>query len=193
MALTDVQLRRLLGHIDLHQLRRIRKRVLQAEGYGSQEVTIRDEVSALLEGVDSEDQSICVVDGGANIGDYTAEILAQSPPATVLSFEPSPESFQILAARFENVQGVKAIRKALGETSSKQQLFFDHKGSSLSSLVNRDLRHFGLVFSQSVEVEVVSLSVWLANNFFQTLALKLDIEGTELRVLEDALHNIGSL
>jgi len=193
MALTEVGLQKLLDHIDLRQLRRIRKRVLQAEGYGSQKIMIRDEVRALLDGVESEDQSLCVIDGGANIGEYTAEILAQSPSATVLSFEPSPESFQILAARFENDQRVKAIRKALGESSSKQQLFSDYKGSSLSSLVDRDLRHFGLVFGESVEVEVVRLSDWLANNFFQPLALKLDIEGTELRVLEDAVHNIESL
>ena len=190
---SDFQMRNLLGRLDFRQLRRIRKRIMQAEGYGSSEITIGDEVSALLDGIDLKGLPPVVIDGGANVGDYTAEILAKSPSATVYSFEPSPESFQILTLRFEGDHRVIVQGKALGKKSSVEKLFFDREGSSLSSLVKRDLRHFGIEGRESVEVDVVRLSDWCATNGVQPVALKLDIEGAELPVIEDAVKNIESL
>lgn len=192
-SLDDFQLSRLLGHIHIRELRRIRKRVLQAEGFGSAGITIANEVSALLNCVNSKSLPLSVIDAGAHIGDYTAEILAQSPSTKVYAFEPNPQSFEIIKNRFLGDERVSAIEKALGKSSSNERLFFDRGGSSLSSLVKRDLRHFGLEFSENVMVEVVRLSSWCKINSVQPVALKLDIEGAELPVLQDAVQNIESL
>jgi len=192
-SLNDSQMSTLLGHIPTRELRRVRKRVLQAEGYNSARITISDEVSALLDCVNSKNLPLSVIDAGAHTGDYTAEILAKSPNAMVYAFEPNPESFEILKDRFRGDERCSAIGKALGESSSIEPLFHDRLGSRLSSLVKRDLRHFGLDFSESVMVEVVRLSSWCTINSVQPVALKLDIEGAELPVLQDAVQNIESL
>lgn len=64
MTRSDFQMRELLGRLDFGQLRRIRKRIMQAEGYGSSEIAIGDEVSALLDGIDLKGLPPVVIDGG---------------------------------------------------------------------------------------------------------------------------------
>ncbi len=192
-TLQDEQLRVLFQHFDSASLRRLRKRILQVEGYGSGGIGLGKEITALIDCMGKEVTEGVVIDGGAHEGNYASEFLRQAPHARIYCFEPNPVSFMKLSEKFRDDFRVTAVPAGLAGEASRRNLYFDSPGSSLSSLVKRDLKHFGIEFSDYVEVELVRLSDYCQKSALAPQALKLDIEGFEMPVIADALENLPSL
>ena len=162
---------------------RLESEFQRVQGLGFYSST-KQEVNALLKILGPTiDPRFLVLDIGANIGDYTAEILRQNHRAQVASFEPSSVAFSHLSKRFLNEPRVSIQNVALSDTSEKRKLYFDFLGSGMASLVKRDLRHLNIDFSKEESVTVMTLNDWIVENEKMPKALKIDVEGHELEVL----------
>jgi FkbM family methyltransferase len=163
----------------------------QGKGWGAS--TTREEASALFNHLGTNpDDKITVFDVGANVGDYTDAVLQLLSNATVFSFEPSPEAHIILQKRFSNVSQVSLAKVALGKARGKSNLFADASGSPLASLTKRRLDHFGLEFTHSDLVDVVTLDEWCNENAIWPDVIKMDVEGHELDVLKGGENAVAN-
>lgn len=126
-----------------------------------------------------------VIDVGANVGNYSKNVLNSNVGVIVYAFEPHPITYKRL---IENIADPRfnAFNLGVGSENSRLELYdYDSKdGSSHASLyrdVIKDL-HKGNPIAHSVEV--VSLqNFFLGKNIKYIDLLKIDTEGNEFNVL----------
>ncbi len=139
-------------------------------------------------------ESPCVLDVGANSGDYTEAVLRVYPKARAHAFEPHPLTFQRLMSAVGN--RAKCHPMALGSTPGQLKLY-DSEGSteggiraSLSPEALKTMTSKPLV---SVEVEVSTLDFFLKDQKLDRVDfLKIDTEGFEMDVLQGATHALAA-
>lgn len=130
-------------------------------------------------------QNACVVDVGANIGNYSKAVLAGAPTATVIAFEPHPKTFKRLSESMGSSK-FTAVNAAVGDQNGKLSLY-DYSagdGSEHASLFKDVIE--GIHNSKAIEhqVQVVRLGDFLVRNNIDFVdLLKVDTEGNELAVL----------
>jgi FkbM family methyltransferase len=131
-----------------------------------------------------------VFDAGANVGDYTHAVLRAARTAgcavEVHVFEPSPRCLQVLRQSFAGDPQVRIVAGALASAKGEAVLYDGGLGSTLASLVPRDV----LTGKAGAEVTVplLRLGDYLAEQGIARVdLLKLDVEGSELA----ALHGLG--
>jgi FkbM family methyltransferase len=128
------------------------------------------------------------VDCGANVGDVTA--LFASTGARVIALEPNPVAFARLAERFAGEARVRCLHAAaatedgtallyLHEEAERDPLRYSTGSSLVATKKNVDA-------GSSIAVETIDLDALLAG-LGRVAVLKLDIEGTEVPVLERLL------
>lgn len=157
-------------------------RIAQGKGAGS--FTVAAESAAAISLLPPASRSrLTAVDIGANIGDWTAALLARNPAAAVTCFEPSEIAFARLSDRFAHTPNVQLLPLAIGRDPGTAQLWADQPGSGLASLTRRRLDHFGLDFSHSETVQMVCLDDWCSEAGCTPDLIKLDIEGHEMDAL----------
>jgi len=130
-----------------------------------------------------------VFDIGANIGIYTVALAQKTGfKGKVIAFEPEEKSHQRLA---ENVQlngltNVMLIKKALGDTNGKSQLYLgDTTGN------------FSLVkpYEQTDHVQTIDVvrgdDFIIQNNLPTPAVVKIDVEGFEYSVLQGLKHALS--
>lgn len=125
------------------------------------------------------------IDCGANVGDVTARLAAGG--ARVTAFEPNPDAYAMLSARFRGSDRVTCMPAAVTDRAGIERLYLNrrydrdplrHSGGSslLSSKHNLDA-------SRYVDVETIDLAAFIHALGQRVRVLKLDIEGAEFRVL----------
>ena len=129
-------------------------------------------------------KKLVVFDIGANIGTYSEAIRRSAPAATIFAFEPSLVARQKLSDKFTGDSSVVVVPLALGSTNATQTLYSDFPGSGMASLTKRRLEHFGIDFSQTESIDVVTLDSWVESMNVVPNVIKLDVEGHELDVLK---------
>jgi FkbM family methyltransferase len=158
---------------------------LQGKGWGSK--TVFEEAEAALERLSApRNKPIQVIDIGANVGNYSKAILDLAPNARIYAFEPSEVARFELLRRFENENRIQIFPFAVGAAERNQLLWSNVPGSGLGSLIKRDLRHFGIDFSFTEEVRVLTLDSWNSGFGIKPDIIKIDVEGFELDVLKGA-------
>ena len=129
-----------------------------------------------------------VFDCGANIGMSTIWFLSQLPGARVHAFEPEPENFRLLSANLSGRDDVVLNAAALGRESGNAALYLGEH-SALHSVKNLEGG------SRAVEVPAISLSDYMRKKRIDRIdLLKLDVEGSELEVLQglgSLIDNVG--
>jgi FkbM family methyltransferase len=131
---------------------------------------------------------VLALDVGANLGNWSADLLDEIPSAEVIVFEPSKEAFENLQKRFVGKTSIQCANVALGKENTTTMLFADKSASGLGSLTKRRVGHFGIDFSYQEKIQLFTLDAWLENNGNgrQPNILKMDVEGHELDVLKGA-------
>lgn len=121
-----------------------------------------------------------IIDCGSNIGMSVLYFKALYPDSSILAFEPDEEAFACLQANVEvnKLQCVWIVRKALSDREGLIDFYYDesHPGSlGMSTRVER-------MPKQKRQVEATPLSKYIDRDVD---FLKIDVEGGELRILED--------
>jgi FkbM family methyltransferase len=163
----------------------------QGKGWGA--TTVEHEVAAVLSLARRGSGPLVAYDVGANVGDWTAELVRQEPGARIVAFEPGAEAYARLSDRCSEMGTVTVVNKAVGREPGLATLWSDAPGSGLASLDRRRLDHFGIDFSHSEPVEVVTLDSWAEQAGVTPSVLKLDVEGREMDVLCGATALLDSV
>lgn len=126
-----------------------------------------------------------VIDGGANFGLITLYLLGRG--ARVIAYEPNPDAFRHLHDAFGQHPRVECIRKGLSDTNGTASLYLHQRYaedalhySEASSLL-ADKRNVDGANALAIPVVDVADAVMAAGE--RVRLLKLDIEGSEYRVL----------
>lgn len=136
---------------------------------------------------DTKSPAPCIIDGGGHIGMSVLYFKSVYPNARIVCFEPDPTIFQILQqnVKVNHLTNVELVQAGLAREAGTARFLPDRADGS------------GIVNGQngSVTIQAVRLSDYLT---VPVDFLKLNIEGQELPVLEEAeasgkLHNVQQL
>lgn len=135
------------------------------------------------------DRPVTLFDVGANVGEFTLEILDafRDQKFDLYAFEPSGRAWSQLRQRVPDSKNIHAIQMAMGDQEGTANLYFPEEGSALASLLRRDLVHMDVNFGKQEQVTVITLDGFCReHNINHIHLLKMDVEGHELNVLKGA-------
>ena len=174
-------------------LERLEDVIQRQLGKGSGAWSTKAEAEAVSHFINQKSiKKIVAVDAGANLGDWSYELLRHFPTSEIIAFEPSKEAFGRLQDRFSKSKFVRCENVALGRVDAITKLYSDRSGSGLGSLTKRRVEHFNIDFNFEEEVKVKTLDSWIANLGYKLVPniLKMDVEGHELDILLGAKDSI---
>jgi len=120
-----------------------------------------------------------VVDAGGHIGTFALLARSAFPQARVLSFEPDPANFALLQANIRrNNADVQIQECALADFEGISRL---DGPSSMGRRINAEL---------GAEVRVQRLSRLVDLRSIDCLLIKIDVEGSEWRILDDCVPHL---
>jgi FkbM family methyltransferase len=129
------------------------------------------------------------IDCGANVGDVTAALARACSEVT--AFEPNPVAFAVLERRFRKARNVRLIQAAVGASAGTRSLYLHerHEADPLGASIGSSLYSGKLNVDAErwIEVEVVDLDRFVETMGRPVDLLKLDVEGSEIEVLERLL------
>lgn len=133
-------------------------------------------------------QSPVIFDIGANVGNYTKELLKIFPQAQIHSFEPARETYRKLQSRISSEEGNVILNNyGMSDVCTKSTLYYDKEESGLASLYNRQLDYVNIDFSKSEEVLLGTIDSYCKEKGIDAVDfVKMDIEGNELKALNGA-------
>jgi FkbM family methyltransferase len=136
-----------------------------------------------------------VLDIGANIGQYAAELRSSGYDGTILSFEPLAVPFSELLARSRTDSDWQAYRLALGDNDGEAVLYVASNLASSSLLAMRREHEAGAPEVTMIGTETSRVARLDALNLcIQPPAmLKLDVQGYEDRVLDGAAKTLRNV
>lgn len=134
-------------------------------------------------------QPLCVLDVGANKGQFASMLIAGlAGDVRIHCFEPARQTFELLRATFGQDSRFYLNNFALGSRSGPASLHYDQPGSGLASVYQRRLEHQpNIKFIHSEEIDVRTLDEYCIERRIDRIdLLKIDVEGHELEVLAGA-------
>ena len=132
-----------------------------------------------------------IVDVGGNVGQSIAGYLELFPTARIHSFEPHPDAFSKMKARYAGREQIRIEPLALGNTCG-DATFYAAELSEVSSLLPPDpmvvARSSNSTYSnRQIQVPVDTLDRYCGRTQTEHIhILKIDVQGAELDVLEGA-------
>jgi FkbM family methyltransferase len=138
-----------------------------------------------------------IFDVGANVGNYSREILKVVPKAKVFAFEPHPKNFEKLKTikNQTDTNNFEAFHCACGNQNGNLELhdYADRGGSSHASLYKGVIEEIHKKKSVSVLVDLIKLDDFVKEHEIKHIdLLKIDTEGHELAVLKGLLNFIDA-
>ena len=134
-----------------------------------------------------------VFDVGAYIGDTVEQFKFSFPEAYIHAFEPFDESFSILKNRFQKTDKLFLNNIAVANRSSSNANMYitQNKGSSSLLKPTKDANEFWegnpLSTQKEVKVETTTIDSYCQKYNIQRIdILKIDVQGSELKVLQGA-------
>lgn len=127
----------------------------------------------------------CVIDVGANVGNYSKEILDIAPHLNLFAFEPHPKTYKALVESIKS-ENFTAVNAAVGSENGELSLYdySDKDGSEHASLYKDVIENIHKAHAVEHKVKVIRLGDFLSDNNIDFVDfLKIDTEGNELAVL----------
>lgn len=128
----------------------------------------------------------CVLDVGANQGQFASELRGIGYSGLIVSFEPVQEEFRILRERFRADPGWRGFSLALGSSSESKEIVISRLGvmNSLLEPINRR----DVVRREMIEVRRLDsvLESELRDVQSSRIFLKMDTQGYDLEVFSGA-------
>lgn len=136
-----------------------------------------------------------VIDVGANVGAYSAKVKSLCPDAVIYAFEPHPKTFARLSSNASE-KGYTAINAGCSDMRARVELY-DYKesgdGSSHASLYGEVIEELHEAERQSHTVDVTTVDGFVDQREIHKIdLLKIDTEGSELKVIEGARKSISA-
>lgn len=135
---------------------------------------------------------LIVFDVGANVGEWTVSMLEHSQSAGIAvdihSFEPVPETFQLLAASIAASSAgsrVVPVQAALADQTGSTDIHVSSAGAGTNSLVAE-------AASRGRETNAITIETYTAVDYCNSVGLqridllKIDVEGFDMSVIEGA-------
>ena len=141
--------------------------------YSNGEITVLKKIATM--------KPTLIIDGGANVGDYSVMANQIMPDCTIYAFEPVEATFQHLLSNTENLQNVVPIKKGLFKENCELSinLFASNEHSSIY-----DIEGLPQSSNQKQTIELVRGDDFMRNqNIASVDFLKLDVEGAEYDAL----------
>ena len=125
-------------------------------------------------------------DIGANMGEWTEEMLKLNPAAKGILMEPNPDCMQTLRTKFSTNENINILEVACSEQPGRASFFAEHGGGETSSLSNA-----GTYGARKIDVEVTTIDrVVTERNISNIDYLKVDVEGFDMHVLKGAKNTL---
>lgn len=122
-------------------------------------------------------------DIGANLGNWSALLIAENPRCEVHAFEASPLTFPNLQKRLDAQAGVHLHPAGMGERPGTLAFHDYGENSGLSSFVSRE-SSVGQKPERIIDVPVTTVDAFCAENRIEQIDfIKVDTEGYEMAVL----------
>lgn len=157
-----------------------------------EEVSVFVELLNKIESVKNNIQNPVIFDIGANVGNWTAELIRALPRAEITVVEPNPYLFDNLARRFDFFPNIQVRQLAIANTDGTLPFYADRTKSAMGSLQFRNVQHLDYNFELIANVQVATLDSF-AKGLPKPNALKIDVEGLELQVLLGATETLREL
>jgi FkbM family methyltransferase len=142
-----------------------------------------------------KDDSLVILDVGANKGEWTSEVLKYKPDATIYCFEILPSIANELSKRFDNFPNVSICAFGLSSEPGKIDVFWNKTSDDTSSITPRH-RDPLFVNADVTKIECkVELGDAVAVRFGlkKIDLLKIDVEGHEVDVLQGFQQTFSSI
>lgn len=152
--------------------------------------SLKTEVTYLLS---TNQKDFILFDIGANIGQYSKMVSEKYPKSRIYSFEPSKHTYRLLLDNIGDDIRIKPINIAFGEKNTRKNLYSNHDGSGMASFYQRVLENKSIEFNKIEIVEVVTLDYWVKLNKIIPDYLKIDVEGSELSVLNGGINTLRNV
>jgi len=140
-----------------------------------------------------------IFDIGANVGLLTLPFAKQIPDGMVYSFEADSDNYSKLETnvKINNFKNVKTFHKAIQDDPNKKTItFYKRRAIDGDKLVNNGLstlEKIDLHVVDSVEVGCSTIDNFVSENNVQSLDfIKIDVEGSEIKVLKGGIKTIQS-
>jgi len=144
--------------------------------------------------IDGDDR-ILLIDVGGNVGDWASDFQLFFPNSDIVAFEPDPRAYAAYAARFRAAPGVTVHNFALSDVRG-EAVFRMAEESVYSTLEayapTQDERHIRLADACNVPLAPLD-SIAIDLSGYETVVLKIDVQGHEIEVLRGAVETLRSV
>jgi len=141
--------------------------------YSNGEITVLKKIATMKPSI--------IIDGGANVGDYSVLANQIMPDCTIYAFEPVEATFQHLLSNTQKLQNVVPIKKGFFKENCALEinLFNSNEHSSIY-----DIEGLPQVSNQKQTIELVRGDDFIRDHNIESIDfLKLDVEGAEYDAL----------
>lgn len=131
-----------------------------------------------------------IIDAGAHIGLASLYFKKNYPNSRITAIEPNPELFFVLSENIKqnDLEGIELLNNSLAKVTGEQEFFIDNTDSKWYSTGGVHVGAWnGAQQSRKTQVQSITLSSLLTG---PVDLLKLDIEGAEIKVLEESLDKL---
>jgi FkbM family methyltransferase len=140
-------------------------------------------------------EHLVVFDVGANIGQYTTELLqCFGSKADIFCFEPNTATFNLLTQNMAGKSNVRCYNFGLSDKDHEAVLYSNGETSGMASLYDRHLGHAGITMAPTTTVSLTTLDGFCRRDGIDQIDfMKIDVEGHELSVFRGASEIVKSI
>lgn len=126
-----------------------------------------------------------VFDVGANVGNWTNNVLSNHKNVCICAFEPIPNLVESMKKRFKDKDDVSVYELAIFSEQKRFSFDYYENNSVLSGIYHQSwVKPWSGHEPQKIEVEATTLDIFCSDKKFDHINfLKIDTEGSELNVL----------